>query len=51
MNTVGNIWFEVRRNQGLVLIIFELFWIAIFLLHRLASSGAPDLPGFVYVNF
>lgn len=48
---IEKIWLPVRQNYRLVFVTFELFWIGIFLLHRAASSGASELPGFVYVNF
>ena len=50
-NVIPKLWLVVRPNYRLIVITFELFWIGIFLLHRVAQHGATDLPGFVYVNF
>ena len=34
-----------------MLVTFEVFWIIIFLLDRISSSGGGGVPDFVYVNF
>ncbi|WP_157061365.1 hypothetical protein [Anaeromyxobacter dehalogenans] len=40
----------VRRNRKLVILTFELFWIAVFLLEALEQGGS-GMTQFVYVNF
>lgn len=39
-----------RRNRKLVILTFELFWIAVFLLDALEHGGS-GMTQFVYVNF
>jgi hypothetical protein len=44
--------YQIFRTHGrLMLIAFEVFWIAIFLLDRASSGGGGGVPDFVYVNF
>jgi hypothetical protein len=40
-----------RTHGRLMLVAFEVFWIAIFLLDRASSGGGSGVPDFVYVNF
>ena len=40
-----------RTHGRLMLVTFEVFWIIIFLLDRISSSGGSGVPDFVYVNF
>ena len=40
----------VIRNKTLILITFEVFWIIVFLLNRMAGE-AMEMPEFIYVNF
>ena len=40
----------VGRNRKLIILTFEIFWIIIFLLNRIAGN-VPDVPEFIYVNF
>jgi len=40
----------VGRNKKLIVLTFEIFWIIVFLLNRIAGN-VPDVPEFVYVNF
>jgi len=34
-----------------MLIVFEVFWILVFLLDRMSGQSANGIPQFVYVNF
>jgi hypothetical protein len=45
------IWMVVRANPKLILLTFEVFWIVVFLLDRIAQSTTGGVPGFAYVNF
>jgi len=40
----------VGRNRKLIILTFEIFWILVFILNRVAGN-VPDVPEFVYVNF
>ena len=40
----------VVRNRKLIILTFEIFWIIVFLLNRVANE-ASHIPEFVYVNF
>ena len=40
----------VVRNRKLIILTFEIFWIVVFLLHRVANDTS-QIPEFVYVNF
>ena len=40
----------VGRNKKLIILTFEIFWIIVFLLNRLAGN-VPEVPEFIYVNF
>jgi len=44
-------WATVRTHQKLILLTFEVFWIAIFLLDRVGQNTTGGVPQFVYVNF
>ena len=41
----------VRSNRKVVLLTFELFWIAVFLLDAASKGGGAGIVQFVYVNF
>jgi hypothetical protein len=38
-------------NKKLILIVFEIFWIVVFLLDRVVSDSSSVIPQFIYVNF
>ncbi len=38
-------------NRKVVILTFELFWIAVFLLAAAGRGGGPGIAQFVYVNF
>ena len=38
-------------NRKTILITFEIFWILVFVMDRMTSTNAVDIPQFVYVNF
>ena len=40
----------VMRNRKLIILTFEIFWVVVFLLDRVANE-ASNIPEFVYVNF
>ena len=40
----------VGRNKKLIILTFEILWIIVFLLNRLAGN-VPEVPEFIYVNF
>lgn len=40
----------VISNRKLIILTFEIFWIVVFLLNRVAND-ASNIPEFVYVNF
>ena len=42
---------SVRTHRKLLMLTFEVFWIAVFLLDRIGRGTTGGLPGFVYVNF
>jgi hypothetical protein len=42
-------WFS--SNKKLIIITFEIFWIAVFLLDRLMNMNSVEIPQFIYVNF
>ena len=44
-------WMAVRTDYKLIMITFELFWIAVFLLDRIGQATTGGVPQFVYVNF
>lgn len=46
----GRVKDAVIRNKTLILITFEVFWIIVFLLNRMAGE-AMEMPEFIYVNF
>lgn len=39
------------KNRRLIIITFELFWIAIFLLEQYSKNALKNIPQFIYVNF
>ncbi len=42
---------QVAENRNVVLLTFEVFWIAVFVLHAMASNSGAQVTQFVYVNF
>ncbi len=38
-------------NQKVVILTFELFWIAVFLLYAAGQGAGSGIAQFVYVNF
>ena len=44
-------WMAVRTHHKLIILTFEVFWIAVFLLNRVGQSTTGGIPQFVYVNF
>ena len=40
----------IVSNRTLIILTFEVFWIVVFLLNRIANE-ASNIPEFVYVNF
>jgi hypothetical protein len=40
-----------RKNRKLIILIFEIFWIIVFLLDRYTGTNTSEIPQFVYVNF
>ena len=38
-------------NRRIVILTFEIFWIAVFIIERLTSVKAGQIPQFQYVNF
>lgn len=38
-------------NRKVVILTFEVFWIAVFLLDTATRGGGPGVAQFVYVNF
>jgi hypothetical protein len=40
-----------QRNRKLALVLFEIFWIVIFVLDRIATDTGTEIPQFIYVNF
>ena len=44
-------WTAVRTDYKLIMLTFELFWIAVFLLDRIGQAATGGVPQFVYVNF
>jgi hypothetical protein len=42
-------WFV--RNRKLIMLTFEIFWIVVFLLNRIANENLVEMPQFIYVNF
>jgi hypothetical protein len=52
MTTTATLVCEVwRRHARVIGLTFEVFWIAVFLLDRIALSDGGGIPPFVYVNF
>jgi len=50
-HVISNAWVTARRNQGLIIVTFEVFWIIVFLLDRIGPGTTGGVPQFVYVNF
>jgi hypothetical protein len=48
---ITNAWMAVRTNHKLIILTFEVFWIAVFLLDRIGQRVTGGVPQFVYVNF
>jgi len=46
----GRIKEAISRNKKLIVLTFEVFWIVVFLLNRIAGD-AMEMPEFIYVNF
>lgn len=46
----GDVKDTISRNWKLIIITFEVFWIIVFLLSRIAGE-AVEMPEFIYVNF
>lgn len=42
---------KVNKNKKLIIITFEVFWIIVFLLEKITSTDAAEIPQFIYVNF
>jgi len=49
MNTKIKDYFT--SNNKLILIVFEIFWIVVFMLDRVVSDSSSGIPQFIYVNF
>ncbi len=41
----------LRRNWRIILLTFQIFWIAVFLLEAATRSSGAEITGFVYANF
>jgi len=39
------------QHKRLILLTFEIFWIAVFLLNQAANVSTVQIPQFIYVNF
>ncbi len=39
------------RDRKVIVLTFEIFWIAVFVLERAASHGGAEVASFVYANF
>ncbi len=39
------------HNKKLIILTFEIFWIVVFLLNRIANENLLEIPQFIYVNF
>jgi hypothetical protein len=48
---IAKSWMEVRTDYKVIMLTFELFWIAVFLLDRIGHATTGGVPQFVYVNF
>jgi hypothetical protein len=40
-----------KEHWTLIMVTFELFWLAVMLLARASEHSTLDIPEFVYVNF
>jgi hypothetical protein len=38
-------------NQKVIIITFELFWLAVFLLDRVSNVNSVEIPQFIYISF
>ena len=38
-------------NKRIIILAFEIFWIAVFLLERVTNDNSLEIPQFIYVNF
>jgi hypothetical protein len=48
---VSGVYRFLRENRRLIVVCFELFWIAVVILLRAGAGNGQSIPGFVYVNF
>jgi hypothetical protein len=48
---LGKIAGWAKANGKTIILTFEIFWVLVFLLDRVSSSHAVDIPQFIYVNF
>lgn len=39
------------RDRKVIVLTFEVFWIAVFLLEATSGSGGGEVAGFIYANF
>ena len=39
------------HNKKFIILTFEIFWIVVFLLNRIANENLIEIPQFIYVNF
>ncbi len=42
---------KLSENRRIVLLTFEIFWIAVFILDRMTRATAGQIAQFQYVNF
>lgn len=38
-------------NRKIIVITFELFWLAVVLLDRVSNTNSVEIPQFIYVSF
>lgn len=38
-------------HQKVIIITFELFWLAVFLLDRVSNVNSVEIPQFIYISF
>jgi hypothetical protein len=48
---ITNGWIAVRTHHKLIMLTFEVFWVAVFLLDRIGGNATGGVPQFAYVNF
>jgi hypothetical protein len=39
------------NNKKLIILTFQIFWIIVFLLNKIANENLIEIPQFIYVNF